>query len=144
MNNLNNLTFADLISAKIVSKFKALTKVHADVILVTAGIAYIALFAQFSILIPPVSPVVFTMQTFAVFSASAALGMRRALITNFGYMLLGSLGAPIFAGGSSGFGGVASAILLASSLRRQLLAFLVKKGSINQLLKHSECLLLLI
>jgi biotin transport system substrate-specific component len=65
--------------------------------LVIAGIAVLAVAAKISV---PMWPVPLTMGTFAVLSIGAAYGARLGLVTILGYMVLGALGADVFAGSS--------------------------------------------
>lgn len=46
----------------------------------------------------------FTMQTFGIFSATGILGGKRGTIAICIYLLLGAIGLPVFAGGTSGVG----------------------------------------
>jgi biotin transport system substrate-specific component len=50
----------------------------------------------------PFTPVPITLQTFFVLLAGAALGSRLGSLSQFGYVALGSLGLPIFAGALGG------------------------------------------
>ncbi|MCX7918117.1 MAG: biotin transporter BioY [bacterium] len=50
----------------------------------------------------PFTPVPLTLQTFFVIFLGAALGRKYAAVTQFGYVLLGASGLPIFAGASFG------------------------------------------
>jgi biotin transport system substrate-specific component len=68
--------------------------------LVVAGIAALALSAKVQLPMWP-SPVPVTMGTFAVLGLGAAYGPRLGMLTILGYMLLGALGADVFAGSSS-------------------------------------------
>ena len=67
------------------------------------GVALIAVCSWISVpsLLPTMVP--FTMQTFAVFLVSALFGLRRSLWTIGCYILLGAVGAPVFAGFKGGF-----------------------------------------
>ena len=71
-----------------------------DVILCGIFAALIAICSWISI--PAVVP--FTLQTFAVFLTVGLLGTKRGLITVLVYLLLGAIGAPVFAGFGSGMG----------------------------------------
>jgi biotin transport system substrate-specific component len=73
--------------------------VVSDTVLVLAGIVLTSLSAQLQI---PASPVPFTFQTLAVLLIGATYGSVRAAITISGYVLIGMLGLPVFAGGASG------------------------------------------
>ena len=66
---------------------------------VALGIALIAVCSWISI--PATVP--FTLQTFAVCLVTALFGLRLGLWTVAGYILLGAIGAPVFAGFKGGF-----------------------------------------
>lgn len=73
----------------------------------TRDMAYIAFFAVLMavcswISIPTVVP--FTMQTFAVFLAVGLLGGRRATLAVFVYLLMGTVGLPVFSNFTGGLG----------------------------------------
>lgn len=76
-----------------------------DGALVLGGVALTALCAQIAFYLPwnPVVPL--TLQTFAVVLTAGALGSWRGTTSMALYALIGSLGAPIFRLGGSGFGG---------------------------------------
>lgn len=83
----------------------------------TLDMAYIALFAVLmavcawiSIPVTPITPVAFTLQTFAIFTALLTLGGRRGTYAVIVYLLLGMVGLPVF----SGFRGGPAALLAAS------------------------------
>ena len=67
---------------------------------VALGIAVLTLAAQIKLPVPP-SPVPVNLGTFAVLSIGAAYGPRLGLVTILGYMILGALGADIFASSSA-------------------------------------------
>ncbi len=69
-----------------------------QVILVTLGVAVLAIAAKIKV---PMWPVPITMGTFAVLSIGAAYGARLGLATILGYMLVGALGFDVFAGSSA-------------------------------------------
>ena len=75
--------------------------------LVVGGAAFVGLSAQIAFYLPwnPAVPV--TLQTFAVLLTAGALGSLRGVAAMAIYALLGSIGLPWFAQGSSGFGGAA-------------------------------------
>lgn len=71
----------------------------------TVDLAYMGLFVALMavcswINIPTTVP--FTLQTFAIFAAVAILGLLRGTIAVIAYILLGLVGAPVFAGFSGG------------------------------------------
>jgi biotin transport system substrate-specific component len=70
-----------------------------DIALVSVGVLVTALAAQAQI---PAVPVPFTLQTLAVLLIGATYGATRGAITMATYALVGVLGAPVFAGASSG------------------------------------------
>ena len=78
-----------------------------DAALVLAGAGVTALGAQIAIHVPG-SPVPVTAQTLAVVLAGSALGMRRGLLSQLVYVVLG-LFLPIYAGHVSGWSVVAGA-----------------------------------
>lgn len=71
-----------------------------SLLLIGAGVAFLALLAQLRVQIGPV-PV--TGQTLGVLLLGAAYGARLGVITTGAYALLGVAGLPLFAGGGSGF-----------------------------------------
>ena len=72
----------------------------ADVLLVTAGAALVALAAQIRI---PMEPVPITGQTFAVLLVGASLGALRGTASLSLYLALGLLGAPVYTEQNSGW-----------------------------------------
>ena len=73
----------------------------------TKDIVYISLFAVLMVVcsyisIPTAIP--FTMQTFAVYFAFNFLGAKKGTLSVCVYLLLGALGLPVFANGTSGIG----------------------------------------
>lgn len=88
----------------------------------TIELVYIAIFAVLIsicswISIPTIIP--FTMQTFAVFLTVLVLGGYRGTLAVIVYLLLGAIGAPVFAGFSGGIG------VLFGSTGGYLLGFLI-------------------
>lgn len=67
--------------------------------LVVAGIALLAICAKIRI---PMWPVPITMGTFAVLTLGAVYGPALGLATILGYLAIGALGVPLFAGESAG------------------------------------------
>lgn len=74
----------------------------AEVLGLFVGVALISLLAQIAIPLPW-TPVPITGQTLGVSLVALSWGARRAALVLLVYVLLGSLGAPIFALGKSGF-----------------------------------------
>jgi biotin transport system substrate-specific component len=75
-----------------------------DVAVVIGAAGLTGLCAQVSIH-TPLSPVPFTLQTFAVLLTGAAVGSIRGLVAMLLYLVAGGLGLPWFAHGSAGWGG---------------------------------------
>ncbi len=79
-------------------------------LLKTKGMVLCALFAALTgvgalIAIPlPFTPVPITLQTFFIFLAGALLGKYLGALSQLIYLLLGVVGLPVFAKGSSGIG----------------------------------------
>jgi biotin transport system substrate-specific component len=73
---------------------------------VALGIAALTLAAQVKVPLPP-SPVPVNLGTLAVLSVGAAYGPRLGLVTILGWMVLGALGADVFAGTSPEVNGLA-------------------------------------
>lgn len=74
-----------------------------DILLVVGGAGFVGLSAQIAFLIPTITPVVFTMQTFAVLLTGAALGTKRGAAALLFYAALGLVGVPWFAQASPAF-----------------------------------------
>ena len=73
----------------------------------TRDLVYVAVFAALMaicawISIPTTVP--FTLQTFGVFVSVGLLGGRRGSLAVLVYLLLGAVGAPVYAGFTGGFG----------------------------------------
>jgi biotin transport system substrate-specific component len=69
-------------------------------LIVIAGSAFLALMAQVAIPLP-FTPVPLTMQTLAVFLLGALLGSRNGALSVIAYLVEGSCGLPVFAGGTA-------------------------------------------
>jgi len=65
---------------------------------------FAALLAVCAWLVIPIGDVPFTLQTFGVFAALGLLGGKRGTIAIAVYLLLGAVGAPVFAGFKGGVG----------------------------------------
>ena len=78
------------------------TGLGADVLLVVAGAALVALAAQISLPLP-FTPVPITGQTFAALLVGASLGSLRGLASLLFYWLVGLAGAPVYQGQNEGW-----------------------------------------
>jgi biotin transport system substrate-specific component len=73
-----------------------------QLVLIVGGAAFVGISAQIAIPLP-FTPVPLTLQTFAVLLTGAALGSMRGALSMALYAVVGILGVPWFAEGSSGF-----------------------------------------
>jgi biotin transport system substrate-specific component len=78
------------------------SSVLTDALLVLGGAGFVALAAQIEIHLG-FTPVPITLQTFAVLLVGAALGSALGVAALALYVLLGMVGAPVYAGGESGW-----------------------------------------
>lgn len=69
---------------------------------------WLALVSVLSVISFPIGPVPVTLQVFAFFLMAAFLEPDEAFGVAVGYLVLGAIGIPIFAGGTGGFGVFAS------------------------------------
>lgn len=74
-----------------------------DAALVVGGAAFTGLCAQISFTIPSISPVPYTLQTFAVLLVGASLGWLRGALSMTLYLVAGLAGVPWFADAESGY-----------------------------------------
>ncbi len=65
---------------------------------------WLALVSVLSVISFPIGPIPVTLQVFALFLMAAFLEPADAIEVTLGYLLLGAIGIPIFAGGASGIG----------------------------------------
>lgn len=65
---------------------------------------FAALMAVCAWIVVPVPNIPFTLQVFAIFAALCTLGGKKGTISIIVYILLGAVGAPVFAGFKGGFG----------------------------------------
>lgn len=97
-------------------------------LMIAAGVAFLALLAQVRV---QIGPVPFTGQTLGVLLLGAAYGARLGALTTVGYALLGVVGLPLFAGGASGFAylmGPTGGYLIGFVLAATLLGALAERG----------------
>ena len=73
-----------------------------QLVLIVGGAAFVGLAAQIAVPLP-FTPVPLTLQTFAVLLTGAALGSLRGVLSMTLYAVVGVLGVPWFAQGSSGY-----------------------------------------
>ena len=106
--------------------------------LLTGGLAHVK--------IPlPFTPVPITGQTFAVLLAGAALGSRRAFLSQALYLAEGAAGLPVFAGGASSIAhllGPTGGYLWSYPLAAALVGWLVERGASRNTWKLAGTLVL--
>lgn len=100
---------------------------------VTAVLAFALLTAlgAFVRLPLPFTPVPVTLQTFFVLAAGIYLGSRDAALSQFGYLALGIVGLPVFAGGGAGPGhllGATGGYLIAFPIAAAFVGAALKPG----------------
>jgi biotin transport system substrate-specific component len=83
--------------------------------LVLAGAMFVALCARFSLYLP-FTPVPLSVQNFGVLLVALVLGSRLGAASMGTYLLLGSIGLPVFTPGSAGLFGLTGGYLLAYPL----------------------------
>jgi biotin transport system substrate-specific component len=76
--------------------------VATSALLVLGGAGFVALFAQISIQLP-FTPVPVTGQTFAVLLVAASLGLVHGTLAMLAYILMGTVGLPVFADQAHGW-----------------------------------------
>ncbi len=79
---------------------KGSSKIH-EALIIGAGAVLIALLAQVKIMLP-FTPVPITGQTFGVGLVALLLGQKRGVASVAIYLLMGTVGLPVFAGGRAG------------------------------------------
>lgn len=92
--------------------------------LIVAGALFVALCAQVTI---PTQPVPFTAQTFGVLVVGGALGLRRGALALALYLLIGSVGLPVFASGRHGLD------VVTGVTGGYLVAFIIAAGIVGRL-----------
>ena len=118
------------------------TAIVRDVVLIIAAVALVAVAAQVTI---PWYPVPFTGQTFAVLLAAGVLGMWRATAAMALYMLVGIVGAPVFADQASGWSiimGPTGGYIIGFIVGAAVIGFLAEKGADRNMVPMIGALLL--
>ncbi len=112
-----------------------------DIALVVGGAALTALSAQLAVPVPG-SPVPVTGQTFAALLVGTSLGARRGLLSFGLYALVGSLGAPIFQNGTSGWGGASFGYIVGMLLAAGMVGALARRGGDRSVLRTAGTMVL--
>ncbi|HEY7599318.1 MAG TPA: biotin transporter BioY [Candidatus Limnocylindrales bacterium] len=106
-----------------------------NLLMIGVAVVLISLSAQVYIVLPD-TPVAITGQTFGVLFTAALLGLRRSLVSVALYLLIGFVGLPVFAEGTSGLARVASfeaGLLSLAPTGGYLLGFLIAGGLVGRL-----------
>jgi biotin transport system substrate-specific component len=113
------------------NKYKSLANMGA----IFAGVMLLSLLAQVSIPLPW-TPVPVTGQTMGVALIALSWGWKRSGVVVLSYLLLGSLGAPVFAAGGSGFlFGATFGYLMGMLVAAIVMGYLADRGFTNSFLK---------
>lgn len=127
------MTQAWPVLAEVGSQSDGAARLARQAMFVALGVAALAVSAKVQVPMWP-SPVPVTLGTFAVLSIGAAYGARLGLVTIGAYLLLGALGADVFAGSSAeknGIGymmGTTGGYLVGYALATALLGTLARRG----------------
>lgn len=120
---------------RVLADFAARTTV-AQIALVLAGAAFVGIAAQIAIPLP-FTPVPLTLQTFAVLLVGAALGSLRGALSMGLYALMGVVGVPWFAEGSSGFSSASFGYILGFILAAFIVGRLAERGASTTALRSA-------
>jgi biotin transport system substrate-specific component len=104
-----------------------------DGALIVGGACLTGLAAQVSIH-TPLTPVPFTLQTFAVLLAGAALGPARGVMSMLLYLLAGAAGVPWFASHAHGWGGPSFGYIIGFVVAAGVVGELSRRGNDRQVL----------
>lgn len=127
------MTQAWPVLAEVGSQSDGAARVARQAMFVALGVAALAVSAKVQVPMWP-SPVPVTLGTFAVLSIGAAYGARLGLVTIGAYLLLGALGADVFAGSSAEKNGLVymmgttGGYLVGYALATALLGTLARRG----------------
>ena len=108
------------------------------------GMVFAALFAALTgavawFKIPlPFTPVPITLQTLMVLLSGAMLGAYFGALSMIIYLILGAIGLPVFAGGSSGIGalfGPSGGYLFSYPVAAFVIGFMLQKKTLNSFIK---------
>ena len=112
---------------RVLADFATNTKA-AQIALVVGGAAFVGVAAQIAIPLP-FTPVPLTLQTFAVLLVGAALGSLRGVLSMVIYLLVGMVGVPWFAEGSSGFSSASFGYILGFIFAAFIVGRLAERGA---------------
>ncbi|WP_328900176.1 biotin transporter BioY [Streptomyces sp. NBC_00441] len=112
-----------------------------DTALVLGGAALTGIAAQIAVPVPG-SPVPVTGQTFAALLVGTALGARRGFLSLAVYALVGMVGMPWFADGTSGAGGASFGYVLGMLLAATVVGGLARRGGDRSVLRTAGTMVL--
>ncbi len=112
---------------------------------------FAALFAALTAAVSPIkiplgfTPVPITLQTLMVLLSGALLGANLGALSQFLYVLVGALGLPVFAGGSSGFGalfGPTGGYLISYPIAAYVVGLIKEKEGVSKVLKYLSAIII--
>jgi biotin transport system substrate-specific component len=107
-----------------------------QIALVLGGAAFVGLAAQIAIPLP-FTPVPLTLQTFAVLLVGASLGSLRGALSMVVYLIVGMVGVPWFAEGSSGFSNASFGYILGFIFAAFIVGRLAERGASTTALRSA-------
>ncbi len=120
---------------RVLADYAARTTI-AQIALVLGGAAFVGVAAQIAIPLP-FTPVPLTLQTFAVLLVGAALGSLRGVLSMGLYALMGVVGVPWFAQGSSGFSSASFGYILGFIVAAFIVGRLAERGASTTALRSA-------
>ncbi len=120
---------------RVLADYAARTTI-AQIALVLGGAAFVGIAAQIAIPLP-FTPVPLTLQTFAVLLVGAALGSLRGVLSMGLYALMGVVGVPWFAQGSSGFSSASFGYILGFIVAAFIVGRLAERGASTTALRSA-------
>lgn len=112
-----------------------------DIALVLGGAALTGIAAQIAVPVPG-SPVPVTGQTFAALLVGTALGARRGFLSLAVYALVGMVGMPWFAQGTSGAGSASFGYVIGMLLASTVVGALARRGGDRSVLRTAGTMVL--
>jgi biotin transport system substrate-specific component len=107
-----------------------------QIALVLGGAAFVGVAAQIAIPLP-FTPVPLTLQTFAVLLVGASLGSLRGALSMVVYLIVGMVGVPWFAEGSSGFSNASFGYILGFIFAAFIVGRLAERGASTTALRSA-------
>ena len=107
-----------------------------QIALVLGGAAFVGIAAQIAIPLP-FTPVPLTLQTFAVLLVGASLGSLRGALSMVVYLIVGMVGVPWFAEGTSGFSSASFGYILGFIFAAFIVGRLAERGASTTALRSA-------